>query len=278
MVTLSPQASIGPVLREWRERRRLTQLELALEAGTSTRHLSFVETGRSKPGRELLLRILGQLELPFREQNRLLLASGHAPAFPERSLDHPELLPVREALEQILAGHEPYPAIVVDRAWNFVAANSAMRDLIGDVAIDPSLLEPPVNVLRVSFHPGGLVPLIVNPRRWRAHFCQRLERQVAATGDPELAALLEEIARYPIDDDEPDPAPDPEAREMLGPVRFRAPGGGELSFFGMFATFDTPFEVTTSELAMELLFPADQATAEALADRVRTKEARGGIE
>ena len=278
MATVRSQPSIGPLLREWRERRRLSQLELALDAGISTRHLSFVETGRSRPGREMLLRILEQLEVPFREQNRLLLASGHAPAFPERSLEDAELLPVREALDQILAGHEPYPAVVVDRAWNFVAANSAMRGLTEEVVIDPALLEPPVNIMRLGFHPRGLAPLIVNLGQWRVHFCQRLERQLAVTGDPDLAALLEEVAGYPIPGDEPDPAPDPEAREMLGPVRFRAPGGGELSFFGMFATFDTPFEVTTSELAMELLFPADQATAEALADRVRTKEGRGGIE
>jgi transcriptional regulator with XRE-family HTH domain len=275
MATVGSQPSIGPLLREWRERRRLSQLELALDAGISTRHLSFVETGRSRPGREMLLRILKQLEVPFREQNRLLLASGHAPAFPERSLDDPELLPVREALDQILAGHEPYPAVVVDRAWNYVAANSAMRDLIGQVTIDPALLEPPVNALRVSFHPRGIAPLIVNLSRWRTHFCQRLEQQVAATGDPDLAALLEEIAGYPIPGDEPDPALDPVARELLGPVRFHAPGGGELSFCGMFATFDTPFEVTTSELAMELLFPADQATAQALADRGQTTEAQG---
>jgi transcriptional regulator with XRE-family HTH domain len=278
MATVSSQPSIGPLLREWRERRRLSQLELALDAGVSTRHLSFVETGRSKPGREMLLRILEQLEVPFREQNRMLLASGHAPAFPERSLEDPELLPVRAAVDQILTRHEPYPAVVVDRAWNLVAANSAMRGLTEEVVIDPALLEPPVNIMRLGFHPRGLAPLIVNLGQWRAHFCERLERQLAVTGDPDLAALLEEVAGYPIPGDEPDPAPDPEAREMLGPVRFRAPGGGELSFFGMFATFDTPFEVTTSELAMELLFPADQATAEALADRVRTKEARGGIE
>ena len=278
MATVSSQPSIGPLLRKWRERRRLSQLELALDAGISARHLSFVETGRSRPGRELLVRILEQLEVPFREQNRLLLASGHAPAFPERSLDDPELLPVREALDQILAGHEPYPAVVVDRAWNLVAANPAMLGLAEEVAIHPALLEPPVNILRVGFHPRGLAPLIVNLGQWRAHFCQRLERQLAVTGDPDLAALLEEVAGYPIPGDEPDPPPDPEGREMLGPVRFRAPSGGELSFFGMFATFDTPFEVTTSELAMELLFPADQATAEALADRVRTKEARGGIQ
>jgi transcriptional regulator with XRE-family HTH domain len=278
MATVSSQPSIGPLLREWRERRRLSQLELALDAGISTRHLSFVETGRSRPGREMLLRILEQLEIPFREQNRLLLASGHAPAFPARSLEDPELLPVRAALDQILTGHEPYPGVVVDRAWNLVAVNSAMRGLTDEVVIDPALLEPPVNIMRLGFHPRGVAPLIVNLGQWRAHFCRRLERQLAVTGDPDLADLLEEVGGYPIPGDEPDPAPDPEAREMLGPVRFRAPGGGELSFFGMFATFDTPFEVTTSELAMELLFPADQATAEALADRVRTEEARGGIE
>jgi transcriptional regulator with XRE-family HTH domain len=267
MATVSAQPSIGPLLREWRERRRLTQLELALDAGISTRHLSFVETGRSLPGREMLLRVLEQLEVPFREQNRLLLASGYAPAFPECSLEDPELLRVREALDQILAGHEPYPAVVVDRAWNLVAANSAMRDLTAEVAIDPALLEPPVNVLRLGFHPRGVAPLIVNLGQWRAHFCQRLERQLAVTGDPDLAALLEEIGGYPVPGADPDPAPDPEPSQMLGPVRFRAPGGGELSFFGMFATFDTPFEVTTSELAMELLFPADGATADALRNR-----------
>jgi transcriptional regulator with XRE-family HTH domain len=278
MATASLQTPIGPVLREWRERRRLTQLELALDAGISPRHLSFVENGRSKPGRELLLRVLEQLEVPFREQNRLLLASGHAPAFPERALEDAELQPVREALDQILTGHEPYPAVVVDRGWSVVAVNPAMRGLAEGVAVDPALLEPPVNLLRLGFHPRGLAPMIVNLGRWRAHFCERLERQVAVTGDPDLAALLEEVAGYPVPDDEPDPALGAEASEMLGPVRFRAPGDGELSFFGMFAAFDTPFEVTTSELAIELLFPADRVTAEAVLRRTRTKEADGGIE
>jgi transcriptional regulator with XRE-family HTH domain len=253
-------------------------MELALEAGVSTRHLSFVETGRSVPGRETLLKILGKLEVPFREQNRLLLAGGYAPAFPERSLEDPELLPVREALDQILAGHEPHPAVVVDRAWNLVAANSAMRGLAEGAAIDPTLLEPPVNILRLGLHPKGLAPLIINLGQWRTHWCRRLERQIEATGDPDLVALLDEIAGYPPPLEEPDPGPAPDTRELLGPVRFRAPGGGELSFFGMFATFDTPFEVTISELAMELLFPADRATAQALDERVRAEEARGGIE
>jgi transcriptional regulator with XRE-family HTH domain len=261
------------LLREWRERRRRSQLDLALDAGVSTRHLSFVETGRSKPGRDMLLRLFEKLEVPFREQNRLLLAGGHAPAFPESSLDAPDLQPVRDALDQILTGHEPYPAVVVDRAWNLVAANPAMRRLVEDVAIEPALLAPPVNILRLGLHPEGLAPLIVNLGQWRSHWCRRLERQVAVTGDPDLAALLDEIAGYPVPADEPDPAHDPDASELLGPVRFRAPGGGELSFFGMFATFDTPFEVTISELALELLFPADRVTAETLADRAQTKEA-----
>ena len=258
------QVEAGPLLREWRERRRLTQLELALEAGVSTRHLSFVETGRSHPGREMLLRSSRRLKLPFREQNRVLLAAGHAPAFPERSLDDPELAPVREALDVILSGHEPYPAVAVDRAWNLVAANSAMLALAEFVDIDPELLEPPINVMRVGLHPRGLAPLMVNLGDWHAHWLDRLGRQLAATGDEQLAALIEEVASYPVPEPERDPASGIWGDEMLGPVKVHAPGGGELSFFGMFATFDTPFEVTSSELAIELLFPADRTTAEAV--------------
>ena len=263
MATATSQA-IGALLREWRERRRLTQLELALDAGVSARHLSFVETGRSKPGREMLLRVLERLEVPFREQNRLLLAAGHAPAFPERSLEDPDLAPVREALEVILKGHEPYPAVAVDRAWNLVAANSPMYSLAGVVDIDPALLERPINVMRLGLHPRGLAPLMINLGDWHAHWLERLERQLAVTGDEELAALIEEIARYPVPEPERDPASGLGGSEILGPVRVHGPGGGELSFFGMFATFDTPFEVTTSELAIELLFPADRTTAELL--------------
>jgi transcriptional regulator with XRE-family HTH domain len=264
MATVSSQPGVGPLLREWRERRRLTQLELALDAGISTRHLSFVETGRSKPGREMLLQVLEQLDVPFREQNRVLLAAGHAPAFPERPLDGPELAPVREALDLILTTHDPYPAVVVDRTWNLVAANPSMFALTARVDVDPALLEPPVNVLRVGLHPRGLAPLIVNLGKWHAHFRERVERQLAVSGDDDLAALLEEIASYGPPEQEDDPVSGREAGEILGPLKIRAPGGGELSFFGMFATFDTPFEVTTSELAMELLFPADRGTAEAL--------------
>ena len=264
MSTATAQAGVGPLLREWRMRRRLTQLDLALDAGISARHLSFVETGRSKPGRDMLLRVLDRLELPFRDRNRLLLAAGHAPAFPERALQDPELAPVREALDVILTRHEPYPAIVVDRGWNLVAANSSVRTLTAGVDVDPALLEPPVNAVRISLHPRGLAPLIVNLGAWVAHFRERVERQAAIAGDAELTALAEEIAGYPVPDGESDPAFGPDGAGILGPLRLRAPGGGELSFFGMFAGFDTPFEVTTSELAIELLFPADQATAETL--------------
>jgi transcriptional regulator with XRE-family HTH domain len=279
MAAVASQPGVGALLREWRERQRLTQLELALEAGISARHLSFVETGRSKPGREMLLRTLEQLRIPFREQNRLLLAAGHAPAFPERSLEDPALAPVRAALDRILTAHEPNPAVVFDRAWNLVAANSVMLALTEFVDIDPVLLEPPVNVLRVGLHPRGLAPLIVNLSEWRAHFLERLERQVAVTGDDELAALLEEVAGYPGCESDRDLAPGRRDSEILGPLKVRAPDGSELSFFGMFATFDTPFEVTTSELAIELLFPADQATARAvkkLARALAKTPQRGG--
>jgi transcriptional regulator with XRE-family HTH domain len=267
MATVQSQPEVGSLLRQWRERRRVTQLELALDAGISARHLSFVETGRSKPGRETLLRVLEQLKVPFREQNRLLLAAGHAPAFPERSLDDPDLAPVREALDVILSGHEPYPAVAVDRVWNLIAANSAMLALTESVDIDPALLEPPINVMRIGLHPRGLGPLFVNLGDWQAHWLKRLERQLAATGDEQLAALIDEIASYSVPESEHDAVSEIAGSEMLGPVKVRTPDGGELSFFGMFASFDTPFEVTTSELAIEFLFPADRATAETLHER-----------
>jgi transcriptional regulator with XRE-family HTH domain len=264
MTQTEPQAEVGALLRRWRERRHLTQLELALDSGVSARHLSFVETGRSHPGRDTLLRILERLGVPFRERNRLLLAAGHAPAFPERALDDPDLAPVREALEAVLAGHEPYPAVAVDRVWNMVAANSAMARLTAGLEIAPELLEPPINVIRIGLHPQGMAPLFLNVGDWRAHWVRRLEHQAATTGDERLTALAEEIGAYPLEGPERDATTEIGAEEMLGPVRMRAPDGGELAFFGMFASFDTPFEVTTSELAIEVLFPADRATAERL--------------
>src|SRR6476661_2993624 len=203
MATVSAQSGAGPLLREWRERRRLTQLDLALDAGISARHLSFVETGRSTPSSEMVLRLAKQLEVPFRSRNQLLVAAGHAPAFPERRLEDPELAPVREALDRVLAAHEPYPAVVFDRGWNVVEVNPAMAAMTEGIEVEPALLEPPVNVLRVGLHPRRLAPLIINLAEWSAHFLGRLERQVAVTGDEDLAALLEEVAGYPVP--EPDP-------------------------------------------------------------------------
>jgi transcriptional regulator with XRE-family HTH domain len=263
MAIVSSQFGVGPLLRGWRKRRRRSQLELALDAGVSARHLSFVETGRSKPSAEMVLLLAEQLEVPFRERNQLLLAAGYAPAFPERSLGDPELAGVREALDLILTGHEPYPAVVVDRGWNLVALNSPMEALAAWV--DPTLLEPPVNVMRVGLHPRGVASRIVNQGEVRAYFLGRLQRQVAITGDADLAALLEEVAGYPAPKHEHDPASEAPAREILTPlIRLHAPDGGELSFFATVATFGTAAEVTTSELSIELAFPADAATAEAL--------------
>jgi transcriptional regulator with XRE-family HTH domain len=264
MATATASSDVGALLREWREQRRMTQLELALGAGISARHLSFVETGRSKPGRAMLLSVAEQLAIPYRERNEILLAAGYAPAFPERTLEDPALSPVREALERILAAHEPYPGVAFDRRWDIVSVNSGMAGLVAHAEIEPSLLEPPINVLRLGFHLRGVAPYIVNLAQWRRHFLGRLAQQIAVTGDDGLRELLREVSTYPGDETEP-AAPPAEASEFLGPVRFRAPDGREWAFFGMFAGFDTPFEVTSSELGLELLFPADERTRRAFA-------------
>src|ERR671937_3079866 len=263
MATAGASLGVGSLLRKWREQRRLTQLEVALDAGISARHLSFVETGRSKPGRAMLLGVAERLAIPYRERNEMLLAAGYAPAFPERSLEDPALSPVRDALDGILAAHEPYPGMAFDRGWNLVAANTAASAMVERVDIDPSLLEPPINVLRLGLHPRGLAPYIANLAHWRSHFVGRLAQQIAITGDPQLSALLDELTGYPGGRGEAAAPCEIGATDFLGPVRMRAPGGGEWSFFGMFAGFDTPFEVTTSELALELLFPADEVTRRA---------------
>jgi transcriptional regulator with XRE-family HTH domain len=202
MAMASASPDVGSLLRRWREQRRLTQLEVALDAGISARHLSFVETGRSKPGREMLLGVTERLGVPYRERNEILLTAGYAPAFPERSLEDPVLAPVRDALDRILAAHEPYPAIAFDRGWNLVAANSAASAMVERADIDPSLLERPINVLRLGLHPRGLAPYIANLADWRAHFLGRLAQQIAMTGDSELSALLEELSDYPGGDRE----------------------------------------------------------------------------
>jgi transcriptional regulator with XRE-family HTH domain len=260
---------VGALLREWRQRRRLSQMDLALEADVSARHLSFVETGRSRPSAEMVLHLAEHLEVPLRDRNALLLAAGHAPVYGQRGLDEPEMGPVRDALDAVLRGHEPYPALVVDRHWGLVAGNRAVAVLTDGV--DPELLEPPVNVLRLGLHPGGLAPRILNLPQWRAHLLERLGRQAVSTGDPALAALHEELAAYPGGPPGA-PAAGPYG-DVAVPLRLRddgddraADGGrdgrGELAFISTFTTFGTAIDVTVAELAVESFFPADAATAE----------------
>jgi transcriptional regulator with XRE-family HTH domain len=250
-------ATVGPLLRDWRKRRRLSQLDLALEAGVSARHLSFVETGRSRPSADMVLQLADRLEVPLRNRNQLLLAAGHAPVFEQHDLEDPELAPVRKAIDLILDGHEPYPAVVIDRAWEMLGANSAVALLTQGVA--PELMEPPVNVLRVSLHPEGVAPRIANLGEWRGHLLDRLERQIALTGDPALETLREELLGYPA----PERGPASADPEIAVPLRLRS-HAGELSFISTVATFGTAVEVTASELSIESFFPADERTAQVL--------------
>jgi transcriptional regulator with XRE-family HTH domain len=249
------------MLRDWRRRRRLTQLDLALAAGVSTRHLSFVETGRARPSAGLLLQLGEHLGVPLRERNGLLLAAGYAPAFPRHALDAPEMGPALEALQRVLRGHEPYPALVVDRHWGLVAANRAVGLLTEGVASD--LLDEPVNVLRLALHPDGLARRIANLGEWRAHLLERLGRQAVVSGDPALAALYDELAAYPAGEAS---GHDPAAGEIATPLRLRV-DGQELAFLSTISTFGTAVDVTLAELAIESFFPADAATAAFLQDR-----------
>ncbi len=258
--TSAPPSRVGSLLRDWRRRRRLSQLDLALEAGISARHLSFVETGRSRPSAQMVLHLAEQLEVPLRERNALLLAAGHAPVFGQRGIEEPEMGPVRDALDAVLRGHEPYPAVVVDRHWGMVAGNRAVALLTEGV--DPALLEPPVNVLRLSLHPDGIAPRIVNLAEWRSHLLERLGRQAVTSGDPALAALHAELAALPGGG--PAPTHDPDVAEIATPLRLRAPDGGELAFLSTITTFGTATDVTVAELAIESFFPADAATAAAM--------------
>jgi transcriptional regulator with XRE-family HTH domain len=251
---------VGTLLRDWRQRRRLSQLDLSLEAGVSTRHLSFVETGRSKPSPDMLLHLAEQLEVPLRDRNQLLLAAGYAPRFGARSLDDPDLAPIRDALGHVLAGHEPYPAIAVDRGWNLVASNGALGPLLDGAA--PELLQPPVNCLRLALHPEGLAPRTLNLGEWRAHLLHRLNRQIALSGDEQLLDLRDELLSYPAP-----PGPDilPESGEVMVELRVSS-DAGELGFFSTVTTFGTALDITVSELSIEAFFPADAATARVLSD------------
>ncbi|MDO9430236.1 MAG: helix-turn-helix transcriptional regulator [Pseudomonadota bacterium] len=255
--------AVGDHLRQWRQRRRLSQLDLALDAEISTRHLSFVETGRAQPSRDMVLRLADQLEIPLRERNTILVAAGFAPVFPQRSLDDPALAAARKAVDIILAGHEPHPALVVDRGWNLISANRMIAPMMAGA--DPELLKPPLNVLRLTLHPKGLAPRVVNLHEWRAHLLDRLRREVELTADPVLGELLTELKAYPIPGGQPPRRALDEYGGVAIPFQLNTPGG-MLSFFSTTTVFGTPVDVTLSELTLETFFPADAQTAQALRD------------
>lgn len=258
---LAPSKPVGDLLREWRQRRRMSQLDLALEAEVSTRHLSFVESGRAQPSREMVLHLAERLEVPLRERNALLVAAGFAPVFRERALQDPALAAARRAIDLVLKGHEPYPALAIDRHWTMVAANAAATRLVAGVA--PSLLQPPVNVLRLSLHPEGIAPRIANLPEWRAHLLERLGRQLELSADPVLADLLNELQAYPGPGGRRSIAPPGDLAGVVVPLQLVAEAG-TLSLFSTTTVFGTPLDVTLSELALECFYPADAATADAL--------------
>jgi transcriptional regulator with XRE-family HTH domain len=260
---MTTHAHAGDLLREWRQRRRLSQLDLAIGANVSSRHLSFVETGRAKPSSEMILHLAEYLDVPLRDRNALLLAGGYAPAYPERTLEAPELKAVQDALARVLKAHEPYPAAVVNRWWELVAANRGIELFTRQVR--PDLLEPPVNVLRLSLHPDGMAPRIANLPEWRTHLLARLHRQAEATGDQRLAALHAELSAYPGGRAEGlEGSASPQAADVVVPLRYRT-GHGEVSFISLTAVVGTPMDVTVQELAIESFYPADETTAAALA-------------
>lgn len=261
MVTIAAGHGVGALLRDWRGRRRMTQMDLALEAGISTRHLSFVETGRSRPSADMVLHLAERLDVPLRERNELLLAAGFAPRYPARDLDDPALREIRGAVSRVLEAHEPYPAIAVDRYWNLVASNESIGPFLEAVA--PELLAPPVNTIRLALHPSGVAPRIVNLAEYRADLIERLGRAARLTGDPVLSDLRDEMLGYP--GPEPPPAADVPA-VAVGLRLAPAPNSDapELAFFSTITTFGTAVDVTVSELAVEAFFPADARTAEYL--------------
>jgi len=252
--------SFGAVLKTWRGRRRVSQLDLALDAGISQRHLSFVETGRAAPSREMVLRLCEELRVPLRERNALLVLAGYAPGFADRPLDDPGLAPVRAAIELILKGHEPHPALAVDRHWTLVTANRALAPLLAGVS--PALLEPPVNVLRLSFHPDGVAPRILNFREWRAHVIERLGRMAENTGDGALSELRDELADYPVPATaRPHDPSAPLAHAGVAVPLVLASEAGPLSFLGTTTVFGSALDIQVSEVTIESFFPVDDHTA-----------------
>ncbi|GDY35707.1 helix-turn-helix domain-containing protein [Acidovorax sp. NB1] len=266
-------ASFGDHLRTWRQQRHLSQLELADEADISTRHVSFMETGRTNPSRDMVLRLCERLAIPLRERNALLVAAGYAPMYRERALDDPALAAARQAVELVLKGHEPCPAIALDRCWNVVATNRAALALLS-AHVSPELLAPPINVFRLSLHPQGLAPRIANLAQWRAHLFERLRQQIQATADPTLIALQAELQEYPAPEET---TPLVLAGEMLGvvmPFCFESVHG-MLSLISTTTIFGTPVDVTLQELAVESFFPADEFTAQALRELAQQQNAQG---
>lgn len=249
----------GLLLREWRHRRNLSQLELANRTGVSTRHVSFVENGRARPTPRMILRLCDELAVPLREQNRVLLAGGFAPAHPEHRLSEPPMAEVAAAIDAILAAHLPYPALVIDSGWDLVAANDAVYSILGDVA--QRLLEPPVNVIRLSLDPEGLAPLIRNLAEWRGHLVARLRHEYDVSRDPRIAALLDEHATTPETPEDAERSPG-----LVVPLRLMV-GDDELRLLSTTTVFGTPREVTLSELAIEAFYPADAPTRRVLASR-----------
>ncbi|MER7723012.1 helix-turn-helix transcriptional regulator [Streptomyces sp. NPDC096323] len=261
MTTVALDTGVGPLLRSWRERRRISQLELALRADSSARHISFIETGRSRPSEEMVLRLAGHLDVPVRERNALLVVAGYAPRFTETALDDPAMGALREGMDRLLQGYDPYPAFVVDGLYTVVAANQGMARMLDGVA--EHLLTPPLNAMRLTLHPEGLAPRIRNLREWRADLLAQMERQIALVRSAELRALYEEVAGYPVP---AAAAGDADRAVPSSSVPFALPlviehGGQLLSFVASIATFNTPMDVTVAELAIETLLPADAATA-----------------
>jgi transcriptional regulator with XRE-family HTH domain len=245
--------AFGECLREWRQRRRLSQLDLALDAEISARHLSFMETGRAKPSRDMVLRLAAELEIPLRDRNVLLLAAGYAPAYADRPLDDSSLAAARAAIETLLAAQEPFPALAIDRHWNLVTANAGGKRLMQGVAAH--LLTPPVNVLRLSLHPEGAAPRIENLAEWKAHLLHRLRKQFEASADPFLLDLIEELRAYPS----PPLRDRPENAAIAVPLCVRGPTGS-MSFLSTTLLFGSPLDVTLSELAIEIFLPANEET------------------
>ncbi|MFF9791136.1 helix-turn-helix domain-containing protein [Streptomyces bacillaris] len=277
MTTVSPDTGVGPLLRGWRELRRISQLDLALRADSSARHISFVETGRSRPSEEMILRLADHLDIPVRERNALLVVAGYAPRYPHTPLDDPAMASVREGLDRLLAGYEPYPALVVDGTYDVVAANRGIALLME--GISEELLVPPLNAMRIALHPAGLAPRILNLPEWRADLLAQMERQIALVRSPELRTLYEEVAAYPVEGrgagDGLGTGADAgsEGRDRERTPSFALPlviehEGRVLSFIASIATFNTPMDVTVAELAVETFLPADRETGAYLRERL----------